>query len=212
MKKRYFSIILVVALLLTSLPYSVSAKSKGEKALEAYQKFLGKYESSFSVREGEWDKQNTENYKFCSFFMVKDMDGDKVPELITLHPNEYNLSHIYVYTYKKNKVVPISKNGISCANQVGGYAYVYFCSKNHLHNHFFYSLLEEDDTAYKLNAKGELSKYLDYKESFITNKVVCKKNGKKISLKKYNSLAKNCNQQGDEWKTNNQRQRDQLIK
>lgn len=214
MKKRYVSIIfvLVVTLLLTSLPCNVPAKTKREKALETYQKFLEKYESSFTVREGDWEMQNTENYKFCSLFMVKDMDGDKVPELITLHPNEYNSSQIYVYTYKKNKVVPVSKNGVSCANQVGGYAYVYLCSQNHLHNHFFYSLLEEDDTAYKLNTKGKLSKYLDYQESFITNKIVCKKNGKKISQKKYNSLIKKCKAQDDAWRTNNQTERDQLIR
>ena len=34
-----------------------------EKALAAYQNFLGKYESSFTVLEGDFEKQNKENYK-----------------------------------------------------------------------------------------------------------------------------------------------------
>ena len=212
MKKRYFSIILVVALLLASLPCNVSAKTKREKALEAYQKFLGKYESSYTIRDFDYENENKENYNSCSAFMLKDMNGDKVPELVTLHPIRYKDYKVYIYTYKKGKVCQLNKKAISCTSVSGGSAYVYFCSRNHLHNHYLYGLFEEDDTAYKLNTKGKLSKYLDYQESFITNKIVCKKNGKKISQKKYNSLIKKCKAQDDAWRTNNQTERDQLIR
>ena len=201
--KKFFNMVLSVMIVLLIFPYNTAAETRKEKALAAYQNFLGKYESSFTVLEGDFEKQNKEDYKYCSEFIIKDMNGDKVPELVTLHPVGYKNAEVYIYTYKKGKVSRVNKKAISCTCISGGTAYVYFCSKKHLHNHYLYGLMGESDTAYALKSNGKLSKYLEYQESYITNKISCKKNEKNISVKKYNSLARKCVEQQTIWKENN---------
>ena len=210
MKTKWIKFVLVIVAILMILPYNVSAKTRLKKALEAYQKFLEKYESEFMVREFDWDKVNEENYKYCSYFMTEDLDGDKIPELITMHPCAYKSDDIYVYTYKQRKVTRLTKQGITCSGQTGGQAYIYLCSQKHLHSHYSYGLLGEFDTAYKLTKNGKASKYLAYEESYVTNKITCKKNNKKISVKKYNSLKEKCVELDTTWKVNNSTERSKM--
>ena len=69
----------------------------------------------------------------------------------------------------------------------------------------------ESDTAYALKSNGKLSKYLEYQESYITNKISCKKNEKNISVKKYNSFARKCVEQQTIWKENNLEARRKIM-
>ena len=62
MKAKSIKLVLTITLMLAILPCNASAKTKKEKALEAYQKFLKKYESEFTVQEFDWDTVNKENY------------------------------------------------------------------------------------------------------------------------------------------------------
>lgn len=211
MKAKSIKLVLTITLMLAILPCNASARTKKEKALEAYQKFLKKYESEFTVQEFDWDTVNKENYKYCSYFMTEDLDGDNIPELITMHPDAYKSDDIYVYTYKKGKITRLTKQGITCASRTGGYSYVYLCSQNHLHSYYFYGILAETDTAYKLNQNGKVSKYLDYEESYVTNNITCKKNGKEISAKKYNAIKKKCKELDTTWKENNSTERSKMY-
>lgn len=211
MKTKSIKLVLIITLMLANLPCNASARTKKEKALEVYQKFLKKYESEFIAQEFDWDTVNKENYKYCSYFMTEDLDGDKIPELITMHPDAYKSDDIYVYTYKKGKVTRLTKQGITCSSQTGGYSYVYLCSQKHLHSYYFYGILAETDTAYKLNQNGKVSKYLDYEESYVTNNITCKKNSKKISVKKYNAIKKKCKELDTTWKENNSTERSKMY-
>lgn len=209
--KKIFCMVLSIAIVLLVFPYNTVAETRKETALVAYQNFLEKYESSFTVLEGDFEKQNKESYKYCSEFIIKDMNGDKMPELITLHPVGYKKAEVYIYTYKKGKVSRLNRKAISCTCISGGTAYIYFCSKKHLHNHYFYGLIGENDTAYVLKSNGKLSKYLEYEESYITNKISCKKNEKNISVKKYNSLVGKCVEQQTVWEENNLDARKKMV-
>ena len=199
------------------VPANVSAKSKSDAALKAYQKYLKKYESQYSEEQYEHLEPNSESYKYCSSFAIIDMNGDKIPELVTEHCNGYKTWELHVYTYKKGKIKELTKQGIAVDSVFGGNAYSYFCSQKHLHTYYYYGLMGTDDIAYQLSKSGKLSKYIEYHEYWYnvmeqgSGQCRCYKNGEKISTKQYKKLFKKCGSEDfSYWKPNTSEEREKL--
>lgn len=218
--KRNISVALTLVLLLGLFaPVNVSAKSKSDVAKKAYQKYLKKYESQYTQEQFDRQEPNKESYKYCASFAIIDMNGDKIPELVTEHCNGYKEWEIHVFTYKKGKVKELTKQGISTSNIAGGSTYAYFCSQNHLHIYHYDGLIGTEDTAYQLSKSGKISEYIEYSEYWYdamnrdSSRRECYMNGKKISLKQYKKLFKKCGQKDTSfWKLNTETERKNLLK
>lgn len=144
-------------------------KDERKNALKAYQKFLKKYQSAYKYSDDEnIFITNSEDHKYCSGFMIKDMNGDNIPELIIDHFESFKSWSTYVFTFKNGKIKEVTKEAIDGSYNAGGYMETYFCKENHLHVHYLYGLLGEWNTAYSINKKGELYKYLEF-ERIIKN-------------------------------------------
>lgn len=77
MRKRIITGLVAVVILLLSISVNVQAAGKWEKAENAYMKFLKKYQSTYVIPD-DWGKEdNTENYKYCSSYSIKDMNNDE---------------------------------------------------------------------------------------------------------------------------------------
>lgn len=222
--RKFISFVLCVCMLVSAWMYEkpteVYAASKVETtkkaALKAYQKFLKKYESHYVPEEGAWDDQNTENEKYCSSFAVLDMNGDRIPELVTVHWNGYKDSEDHIYTYANGKIKEVMKGGIEVVNSAGGTIYSYFCDQKHLHVQYYNGWMDiEEDTAYRLSKKNKLSQYLY--SSCISNSNGSKnceymENGKKISSKTYEKLSKKCGKEDfSYWKDNTTKERKKIL-
>lgn len=132
------TILMITSLLFSSVATSMNVRAVTSKsALKAYKKFLTKNQSHFKVAQGDWEKKNRENYQKTSCFLITNLDGKGVPELICNHPVGCKRDYLYIYTYKHGKVTLMrSKAGskkinISC-NAAGWYE-VYGCQKGCLH-------------------------------------------------------------------------------
>lgn len=202
-------------------PTEVYAASKVETtkkaALKAYQKFLKKYESHYTPVECDWDDRNEENKKYCSSFAILDMNGNHIPELVTFHCNGYKDSEVHIFTYVSGKIKEVTKTGIEVVNTAGGSIYTYFCEQNHLHIQYYNGYIEvEENTAYRLNKKNNLSKYL-YSSCMRrgngnSETYECLENGKKISVKRYEKLSKKCGKEDySYWKENTSKERKKIL-
>ena len=197
------------------MPFNTCAISKKQKALDAYANFLRKYESTFEVEENDWDKSNTENYKYSKYFAVCDIDANGVPELLTQHQNGFKMWDLYVYTYQNGKVKQISKQPIGISfNAMGGPLEMSVCKKNHLHviHSTGYS---KWDRAYKVNKKGTVKLYLECDKSWWNGEdnvmITCKENNKIIASLRYNKIRKKCgNEKVISWIENNRKGRKTL--
>ena len=197
------------------MPFHTYAVSKKQKALDAYANFLRKYESTFEVEENDWDKSNTENYKYSKYFAVCDIDANGVPELLTQHQNGFKMWDLYVYTYQNGKVKQISKQPIGISfNAMGGPLEMSVCKKNHLHviHSTGYS---KWDRAYKVNKKGTVKLYLECDKSWWNGEdnvmITCKENNKIIASLRYNKIRKKCgNEKVISWIENNRKGRKTL--
>lgn len=218
MKRKAKVVLLLVLFLSLFTPVDACAESKKDAVLKSYQKYLKKYESQYTQEQFEQIKSNSESYKFCSSFAIIDMNGDKIPELVTQHCNGYMDWEIHVFTYKKGKVKELTKQGILVSSIAGGTAYAYFCSQNHLHIYHYYGAIGTDDTAYRLSKSGKLSKCLEYSEYWYdvmvqeSGQCECFENGKKISVKKYKKLFKKCGSEDfSYWKLNTDAERKNIL-
>lgn len=207
MKKGIMKGLSVIVALILLMSNNVQAADKWDKAEKAYRSFLKKYQSSYVVPDNFGEEGNTESYKYCSSYTIKDMNGDGVPELLTIHNTNLKNGDIYIFTYKNGKVQKVKNGKVSIASSAsGGWYQTYFCKKNHLH-------VERDGgfpgalyRVYRLSSKGKLVKYLQWEYNIIENKETFKKNGKKIIAGDFNKLYKKCRdrekQKGIAWKDN----------
>lgn len=216
--KRKVSVILVGCLLLSMMAViNVYAKPKSDAAIKKYQKYLKKYESQYTQEQFENFESNKENYRFCSSFAIIDMNGDKIPELITEHCNGYMDWELHVFTYKKGKMKELTKKGIRVESLAGGNAYSYFCEQKHLHTYYYYGLMGTEDIAYRLSKSGKLTEYLRYSEYWYdadkkdNGKKKYYENGKTITAKQYKKLSKKC-EETPYWKENTATERKKLVK
>lgn len=205
MRKRIIMGLMAVAILILSTSVNVQAAEKWDKAEKAYMKFLKKYQSTY-VMPDDWGKEdNTENYKYCSTYSIKDMNNDGVPELLTNHDTNWKQGDIYIFTYKDGKVKKV-KNGrisVTCSAS-GGWYNTYFCKERHLHVERAGGLIGPLYRVYRLTSKGKLVKYLQWEENNVENKETFKKNGKIITKKEYERLYRKCGtkQETVDWKNN----------
>lgn len=176
----------------------VEAASKKTKALKAYNAFLAKNESNFVVQEFDYQTINNESKSTASSFLVVDLDGNKIPELVTIHDVAYKECYIQFYTYKNGKVVAIrnsksKKAQIAVFSQAQGYYEVYACKKNHLHVIWQGGWIGNEEKIYQVKS-GKLKLYLSKEENDLGDApvVVYKKNGKKTTGKVYQSLTSKC--------------------
>lgn len=198
MKRNISAVLTLVLLLSLFTPINVIAKSKSDAAKKAYQKYLKKYESQYTQEQYDRQEPNKESYKYCASFAIIDMNGDKIPELVTEHCNGYKDWEDHVFTYKQGKVTELTKSGISVSSTAGGTAYSYFCSKKHLHVYHYYGGMGTENRAYRLNKTGKITNYLKYSayqydwdiDDF--SKHECFENGKRISSTRYKKLFKKC--------------------
>ena len=178
---------------INSLSANAQAASKWEKAENAYRKFLKKYQSSYVVPDDWGQESNKENYKYCSEYTIQDMNGDGVPELLTVHDTNLQQGDIYIFTYEKGKVKKVKNGKVSITSSAsGGWYDTYFCKKGHLHVDRAGGIAGPLYRTYRLTSKGKLVKYLQYEEDRIENKKTYKMNGKKITAKKYEKYIKKC--------------------
>lgn len=212
-RKIIFTLIIVLTGIMM-FPLNTYALSKKQKALNAYENFLERYESTFSVEECDWEKTNAESYKYSKEYAVCDMDADGTPELLTIHQSGYKSWNIYIYAYQKGKVKRISKQPIDISSNAGGEYDISMCKKNHLH--VIHSTgFSNWDRAYKLNKKGFIYLYLECDESWWNGRdqmmVQCKKNSKIISSAQYRKLRRKCgNENVVHWIDNNAKGRSSL--
>lgn len=186
MKKRIIAGLIIAATLILSMPVNAQAAGKWEKAENAYKKFLKKYQSTYVV-PNEWGAEdNTENYKYCSSYAIKDMNNDGVPELLTSHVTNLKKGDLYIFTYKNGKVQKVKNGKISVTSSAsGGWYNTYFCKKMHLHVERAGGLAGPLYRVYRLTAKGKLVKYLQWEDNSVVNKETFKKNGKEITKEEY---------------------------
>ena len=208
MKKLFkrISAIMLTGMILFSAAFSGSSQdaaaattTKWKKACKAYKTYLAKNQSHFKAAEFDFSTKNKESYQKADCFLVIDLDKNGVPELIVKHPIAYKDDEIYVYTYKKGKVVQIKdtngKKGkaasinISC--QANGRYTVYKCKKNHLHVDYF-GYMEIKDCTYVV--KGDRLKLLasskEYRFTDIPMEYTI--NGKASNSDAYQALIKKC--------------------
>lgn len=195
-------------------------KDERKNALKAYQKFLKKYQSAYKYSDDEnIFITNSEDHKYCSGFMIKDMNGDNIPELIIDHFESFKSWSTYVFTFKNGKIKEVTKEAIDGSYNAGGYMETYFCKENHLHVHYLYGLLGEWNTAYSINKKGELYKYLEF-ERIIKNiddwdtereKQNYKYKGEKIGKSRYQKIEKKCGSNKYYWRENTEKERSKII-
>lgn len=193
----------IIFVSICSIPVSVFASSKKTKALKAYKRFLANNESTFVASPG---LKNIEIIQTYSEFLVVDLNNDKVPELVTFHPDGYKDGYVYFFSYKnKVKRLQVKKSSHFNSNGYGVHAptytsptfwsglTAYSCSKNHFHLNL-------------RNGAGHTEWIFTMKKGRVVLKAVLAdssdlpKNGtikyyindKKVSSAKYNSFVRNC--------------------
>ncbi len=130
--KRTLIITLIIMLMLT---VPTLAASKKKKALKAYRKYMSK--SMITVKDnGVKTRVNPEQ------FAVIKLNGDKVPELVTL-----SNSRLYFFCYKKGKIRQIGDTG-----QFTSGAY-YYPGKQLLKNSFFAGVGVSSEVYIQVNVK-----------------------------------------------------------
>lgn len=191
-------IVILVCMLLVGMfgTSGTAATSKRAAACKAYRAFLKKNVSHFTVEEGDWNTENKEGRDKCSCFLIADMNGDGVPELITEHDNGYKSGFLNVYTYKNGKVqhIKTKKNNkvkidITCT--AAGWYTVYACNKGHLHVGWEASEVGKDYLAYNLKS-GKLNRYLHGVWDELSGENHFYKNGNHITEKEFNRLYNKC--------------------
>lgn len=199
---RNAAIILTGVMLLTAAPLQANAKpARWNKACKSYRTFLGKNVSHFSVDDGDWEKENKENYRKCAYYLICDMNTDGTPELVTLHPTGYRRDTLYVYRFNKGKVQKIKS--INIDSNALGYYDVYKDKKGYLHTDWAGTMTYEGatDSVYSIR-KGKVECYLYYNCDPMTGEKEYRSYNKSISGSTYNKLAKKLKKSGDLIKNN----------
>ena len=194
-----------------------AASPKWKKACKAYHKYLKKNESVYTVPEdAAWYSvnSNTERKSTISQFLIADLDKNGVPELIGAHMNGKDNHTIYVFTYKKGKVVKVKAKNKK-AVKIDALSYTGFggnavgiCNKNHMHVDESWGS-GHHSSIYKLK-KGKLSCYAEWEWNNIEMRTITKINGKEVSESVYNEKV-NCMVQ-KYWVDNNASNRKTYVK
>lgn len=179
----------------------VSVSSKGllaKRANKAYAYFLAKNQSCFVAEPYNFQKQNNEKRTTVSSFFVADLNGDRIPELITYHENAYQKGVVQLYTYKEGKITALCGSNnkpklIEINSQACGYFDIYVCSRHHFHTVWHGGNIGYEEKIYVVS-NGKMKSYLMISKEYMCNpqRIICKKNGKNISQKLYNSHTAKC--------------------
>ncbi|SFQ30587.1 hypothetical protein SAMN02910358_01507 [Lachnospiraceae bacterium XBB1006] len=177
-----------------------TAASKRAAACTAYKKFLKNNVSHFTVEEGDIETKNAEKRDKCSSFMLADLNGDGIPELVTEHVSGYRQGFLNVYVYKNGKVqyAKTKKNNkvkvdVSC-NAAGWYN-VYRCKKGHLHAEWEGGSVGKDYSAYNFKS-GKMNRYLHGSWEELPGKYNFYKNGSHVTEEEFNRLYAKCKKAG----------------
>lgn len=165
MKKRALVFFLLITALVFSFPITaVHAATAKEKALQAYDDFLKKYDPQ---DEGA-------NPRFDTIYV----DNNSVPELI-ISNYEVHSSAVELYTYKNGKVKKLGRYG-ECG------AIIYAKKRGMVKSYSAYTGCEDYDYYRMKKGKMALVKSFDGGEA-ATDFLV---NGKKVSKREYNLALK----------------------
>ena len=212
----FYSLLLLIFIL---LPTNVQAASKSKKAMKAYATYLSKLEpDTFEVIMAAGVYPN--NRDAVRSFFLYDLDKDGVPELFTMQVLNFRYEIFKVFSYKSGKVTPFKfSNGSSVVftnnHQANGSYHFWICNKNHIHN-YFGGGFGWDRRVFKLSGK-KLKEYLRYHEDhdLLSGAVRVNeafKDGKRISVKKFESLTAKCREKGMEYFLNTKENRNTLSK
>lgn len=205
--KKLTGALLAVGLILCSLE-SVPAASANGKALSAYKKFLAGHVSTYVENVGDWNGNAGEDEENEAAFMVADLDGDHVKELITSHSTGYKTGMVHVYKYQKGKVKRIKSIDVSC-NAAGRYN-IYVCKKNHLHADWDdFSTGSLIHTAYFVK-KGKLKEYACGEKDNMMRSEKYSVKGKKATEAKYKKAVKKC-KEAAHFSANTKKNRDKKL-
>lgn len=190
-----------------------------QETLHAYKKFLKKNVSSFQPED--FEKENTENYKKCSQFMITDMNQDGTPELITWHDIAYKQANLYVYTYENGKMKLLRQkteegmlDHINVSYNAAGSYEVYKDEKGYLHTDWNYGADEAYHNSTYTIKNGNLWCYLEEEKDSLVSpaKHIYKMNGKETTEKKYREKYEKLTKASDgEMVQNNSKNRNTLL-
>lgn len=217
--KKYWKIFTMAAMMMVVLTLggitTQAASPKWKKACKAYNKYLKKNESAYTPEyEGNWYTANTEKSSTISQFLIADLDKNGVPELIAAHMNGMKDQTIYVFTYKKGKVVKVKDKKkktvkIDARSYTGfGGNSVGICNKNHMHVDESWGS-GHHTIIYKMK-KDKLTCYAEWEWNNIERRTITKINEKDVPESVYNAKTncqvKNC------WVDNTSSNRKKYVK
>lgn len=198
------------------------AASRKTKALKAYSKLLKNKPSKLkTIRNKISDASfSLADKSYIDEFCLCDIDSDGIPELFTYTCVNVRWYIVRVYTWQKNKVVAYKFSGgtnavfDNCSTANGWYSFT-ICRKRHIHNEYSAYIFGNIRSYYVYKVQsGKLKKYLTYSESsgISGQPATATKNGKKISVKKYNSYTKGCKSKKLKWYSNSKGNRSKLTR
>lgn len=221
--RKVLMLLCLTMLIIICLPgMPTQAASKKTKALKAYSAFLKKnpskqksigsklYDASFCLPDTS----------YIDDFCLCDIDNNGVPELFTTTYVNFRWYIVRVYTWKNGRVAAYKfSDGTNAVfdnrSTANGYYYFTICQKKHLHNEYSAYIFGDikSYSVYKVKSK-KLKTYLTYSESTGVSGLpaTATKNGKKISVKKYNSYTKGCKSKKLKWYSNSKSNRSKLKK
>lgn len=198
------------------------AASKKTKALKAYTAFLKKYPSKFKEIEnkGYYDAGfSLKDKSYIDEFFLYDTDKNGVPELFTFTYVNFRHYIVRVYTWKGGKVSAYKfSDGTDAvfdnSSVANGATYFSICKKGHIHNTHGggYGSWEKVYKASnsKLKTIFEYEQWKDLNDTSKVLRTVAKKDGKEISMDKYNSYTKGCTKKKLTFYENNKSGRSKL--
>ena len=205
MKKLSILLLCITSFLCLIQPIDIEAATE-KKAQSAYDTFLKKHPSvEFGSAFYDASYQRS-NKSYVNSYAIYDLDGDKIPELITETPVNFRWFIVRIYTYKNGKVIAYKFSSgekvefDDCATANGEY-YYYICKKGHLHNCWS----GDSGTIHKVYSvkNKKLKEYLSYEEDEWIGTRSVTRYGKSISKKKFEKLTKSCSKKKILYKNNN---------
>lgn len=174
--KKIMSLIMVVCLsVMCIVPTQSVYASTASKAIKAYKKFLKK--KSYTVDSKSYDMKR-------SSFVIKDINNDKVKELI-MFPNTDEMCTFVVYSYYKGKVKYVeygNHSGLGYFNKKSVFVNKMTISSTGIIITYYYS--------YKKGKLKEIATFTNYKFFDETMKNTYEIGGKSVSKSKFNRTLK----------------------
>ncbi|MDY3249827.1 MAG: hypothetical protein SOX32_05700 [Candidatus Choladocola sp.] len=213
--KKWILMVAVFMMVFAGVMPVQAASAKWKKACQAYKTYLAKNESRF-VANTNTQYRNNESYRKTSCFMISDLDGNGVPELITLHCWGFRDSSVYVFSYKNGKVTRVKNTkgkyvDISeCSWANGGYS-TWICNRRHIHVKWS-GFSGYHEYVYRMSG-GKLKLYMERDVDNFIKKYRYTVNGKKVSKSSFNKQIKKCKHiSKGEFVRNNKTNRSRYLK